>query len=60
MPVSSTQGPPLNDQHHERDVVTLVPKEGSVAEEELVEAIAHDLAEYVAACCEINLKKSDE
>jgi predicted metal-dependent RNase len=47
MPMCSSQSPALNYQYQENDVVTLVPKE--IAEEELVEAIARDLAEYVAA-----------
>jgi hypothetical protein len=47
MPMCSSQSAPLNDQYHEDDIVTLVPKE--IAEEELMEAIARDLAEYVAA-----------
>jgi hypothetical protein len=46
MPMRSSQSPPLNYQYNENDVVPLVPKE--IAEEELVEAIARDLAEYVA------------
>jgi hypothetical protein len=35
MPMCSSQSPPLNDQYHEDDIVTLVPKE--IAEEELME-----------------------
>jgi hypothetical protein len=47
MPMCSSQSPPLNYRYHENDVVPLVPKE--IAVEELVDAIARDLAEYVAA-----------
>jgi hypothetical protein len=47
MPMCSSQSSPLNYQYNENDVVPLVPKE--ITGEELVEAIARDLAEYVAA-----------